>query len=585
MKRRKDHRSQKQQQTGHRAARSYWFVLIALTMATLGIFMQVKDFGFIDFDDAAYVTDNVHVRGGLGIKGIAWAFTSGYQGNWHPLTWMSHMLDCQVFGLDAGGHHVVSVGLHLVNALLLFILLEQMSGAIWRSGLVAALFAVHPLHVESVAWVAERKDVLSALFWLLTTGSYVWYVRRPSLGRYGLTMLLFAMGLMAKPMAVTLPFALLLLDIWPLQRAGAGARQDAAVGQGRAAAPGGQTSGTVWLRLMMEKVPLMALSAAVCVATLMAQRRAGACVALDVIPFSTRCANALASYVLYLAKTLAPLNLAVFYPHPRFIPGWQAALAALALIVATGTAFAVRKRWPYVLTGWLWYVGTLVPVIGLVQVGTQAMADRYTYLPLIGIFMIVAWGGHEAATKLRLKSSVLAAAACCALLVLAGMSRVQVSYWKDSITLFEHAAAATKNNFLAHSKAGFNLLQQGRLNEALPHHAAARRIKPRDAEAYNNLGVTLFRLGRFDEAVRTFREALQYDGGSAELYYNLGLTLGALGDTQEALRCYRQALQLKPDYPEAHNNLGRLLASLEQVDEACAHLREAVRLQPDYAEA
>jgi protein O-mannosyl-transferase len=403
----------------------------ALALLTLAAWLPALGNGFVNLDDPYYVTAQPHVLPGITRAGLAWAATAKVASNWHPLTMLSHMLDCQLFGLDPAGHHATSLLLHLANVLLLFEVLRRMTGAAGRSAAVAALFAVHPTHVESVAWVAERKDVLSALFWILAMGAWARYARRPSSGRYLLVALLMILGLMAKPMVVTLPFALLLLDVWPLGRLHLG-----------------------WKRLAIEKLPLLALSAASSLITLRYQQTSLA--PLDVVPWSLRAANALVSYVAYLGKLFLPRDLAVFYPIPLAIPGWRAAGAALLLVALTALAVWRARREPWLLTGWLWFLGTLVPVIGLVQVGRQAMADRYTYIPSIGLFLAVVWSVAELA---RARRAVLATAAVVVILALAAITRVQVGYWSDSATLFRHALAATGDgNYLAHIGLGKALM-------------------------------------------------------------------------------------------------------------------------------
>jgi tetratricopeptide (TPR) repeat protein len=428
----------------------------ALAFLTLAAWLPALQNGFINLDDPYYVTTNPQVRPGITRGGLAWAMTAKVASNWHPLTMLSHILDCQLFGLDPAGHHATSLLLHLANALLLFEVLRRMTGAAGRSAAVAALFAVHPTHVESVAWVAERKDVLSALFWLLAMGAWARYARAPAIGRYLLVALLMILGLMAKPMVVTLPFALLLLDIWPLDRLRLG-----------------------WRRLLIEKLPLLALSAASSLITLRYQETSLA--PLDVVPWSLRAANALVSYVAYLGKIFLPRHLAVFYPIPLAIPAWK--VAGAALLLAALTALAVwRARWePWLLTGWLWFLGTLVPVIGLVQVGRQAMADRYTYIPSIGLFLAVVW---SVAWFWRSHRAALATVSAIVILALAAVTRVQIGYWSDSATLFRHALAVTgDDNYLAHIGLGKALMAEKDWNGAAEQFRAALALYPHLSEA------------------------------------------------------------------------------------------------------
>ncbi len=376
-------------------------ICLFLVLATLTVYWQVGNYEFVNFDDDKYIIENFHVQKGLTRDSVIWAFTATHVSNWHPLTWLSHMLDFQLYGLNPSGHHLTNVFFHLVNTLLLFLVLKLMTGALWRSGLVAALFAVHPLHVESVVWVAERKDVLSTLFWMLTLWAYLGYTKRPGVKRYLVILLAFALGLMAKPMLVTLPFVLLLLDYWPLKRIELG---QSAIGLPAASQPStiANKPGAQAFRLLLEKTPMFVLAAVSSVVTFIVQKSGGAVGALETYPFKIRMANALLSYVIYLKKMIWPQNLAVFYPHPgQSLPMWQAAGAGLLLVVVSIAVIRAGRRYPYLPVGWLWYVGTLVPVIGLVQVGDQAMADRYTYVSLIGLFIVVAWGVPDVARSWR----------------------------------------------------------------------------------------------------------------------------------------------------------------------------------------
>ncbi len=557
-----------------------------LAAATLAALWPVVGNGFVNFDDPTYVTDNPHVRQGLG--GIGWAWTATRAANWHPLTWISHMLDWQVHGAEPMGHHLTSLMLHLASVLLLFLALDRLTGSSGKSAFVAAAFAVHPLHVESVAWIAERKDVLSGLFWMLALLAYARYARSPRAFCLLLVALVLALGLAAKPMLVTLPFVLLLLDVWPLGRS-------SAAGKG------------AW-RLVAEKIPLFALAAASCVATVVAQR-AGATVA----PFARyslveRLSNAVVSYVGYLGKLFWPVDLAVYYPHPgSALPAWKVGGSALLLIAITVVALRLRRGRPYLLVGWLWYLGTLVPVIGLVQVGAQAMADRYTYLPAIGIFLAVAWGVPDAWQALRSRrprpgttaeSGARAAAgsagsagaertamwiaAAVTVIVLAAGARVQTRYWKDSRTLFERALAVTENNFMAHNNLGIVLAESGQAPQAIEHYRAALRIRPDFANLHVNLGTALRGQGRGDEALVHFAEAVRLDRNLLEAQYNYGLVLGYQGRLDEAIAHYREALRIDPSHALTHNNLGNLLGQQGAVDEAIEHYHAAVRLKPDF---
>ena len=558
------------------------FIGLFLTVATLVVFWQAHDHAFIGYDDTKYVTANYYVQAGLTKEGLIWAFTTTHASNWHPLTWLSHMLDCQLYGLNPRGHHLTNVFFHLLNTLLLFLVLQRMTGVPWRSGLVAALFALHPLHVESVAWVAERKDVLSTFFLFLTLLSYIWYVARPGFYRYLLILLFFALGLMAKPMLVTLPFVLLLLDYWPLRRIKSFqlTRSDRAV----TTRPSELNSQT--LRLIWEKIPFFLLATASSTVTFLVQARGGAVASLEVFPFETRLANALVSYVRYLGKMFWPQDLAVFYPHPgQSLPMWQAAGAGLLLLVISITVVRLGRRYPYLPVGWLWYVGTLVPVIGLVQVGAQAMADRYTYIPLIGLFIIIAWGVPDLLTKWRYQKVVCTLASGALLFVLIICTFIQLHHWQNATTLFEHALEVTTGNFVAHNNLGIELAAQGKFDEAIVHYSEALRIKPSYAKAHCNLGDVLARLGKHQDAIWHYQRALQLKPNFAEAHNNLGVTLKQQGRLNEAFVHYSRAIQLKPEYAEAHNNLAGLLAAQGKLDEAIVHYSKALRIKPDYGNA
>jgi tetratricopeptide (TPR) repeat protein len=584
-------------------------ICLALLMATFAVYAQVRRFEFVNLDDSAYTSGNLHVRRGITLEGIEWALTSQDAANWFPATWISHMLDCQFFGLDSGWHHITNVLIHGLASLLLFAFLYRATGARWRSALVAFLWAVHPLHVESVAWVAERKDVLSGFFWFLTLWAYVWYTERLSSGRYLLVLLMFCLGLMAKPMIVTLPFVLLLLDFWPLRRLSFPVQ----------AQGGGKWRPGV---IILEKAPLMALSLAVSVITYLAQHRGGAVKALSAFPIGLRFENALISCVVYIVQMFWPARLAVIYPYPRHIPAWQAVLAGLALAGASMIVVRLRRRCPYLAMGWLWYLGTLVPVIGLVQVGLQARADRYTYIPMVGLSIMVAWAVAEAARHPRVK---LVAALVMSLVCLtcAALAWLQVQHWRNSETLFRHAlevtaenAAAQVNlaNYLvnvpgklpeavglweaalridpdsvtAHTGLGNALARiPGRLPESFPQFQAALRLAPDWPIPHNELGNALLKAGRLPEAIAQFNAALRLDPDYADAHYNLGVALSEIpGRSAEAMSEYQAALRIKPDYAEAQLNVGNVLAGLPgRLAEAIQAFEAALRIRPDYAEA
>ncbi len=533
-------------------------VAAVLVLLTVAAFQGVRSAGFVGFDDDDYVSANPHVKAGLTSRSIAWAMTTTDAANWHPLTWISHMADVSWFGMDAGRHHGTSVLLHSVNVLLLFFLFRRMTGDLWPSAAVAALFAIHPLHVESVAWLAERKDVLSTLFWLLTTLAWLRFLERRTVARYAGVTILYACGLMSKPMLVTLPFTLLLLDVWPLAR------------------------GVRW----KEKMPLFVLAAASCAVTFVAQRHGGAVQSLVSFPLSDRVANAIHAYADYLWKTVRPAGLAAFYPYPeQRLPMTLVAPAACALAAITALALRSSKRAPYLLVGWLWYAGTLVPVIGLVQIGSQSMADRYTYVPLIGIFFAAAWGAADLVVRWPRLKPVVAAASVAIGVALLLAARAQVAYWKDAVTLFGHAISVTRDNWLAHGNLGGALLSVGRLDEAIAEERAALAIRPDYAQAHCNLGLALVHSGRPNEALPEFERAVALNPNFAKAHNNLAGVLAGQGRIDESIGHLEAALRSDPDDADAHENLASLLMSRGRYREAASHLETAVRLRPADAQA
>ena len=550
-------------------------VSLFLIIATLAVYWQIENFDFVNFDDGKYIYENRHVQEGLTLKSITWAFTTFHASNWHPLTWLSHMLDFQFYGINPGWHHLTNLLFHIANTLLLFFVFRKMTGDLWQSAFIAALFALHPLHVESVVWVSERKDVLSTFFWMVTMWSYIWYVENPVVYRYILVFLFFTLGLMSKPMLVTLPFVLLLLDFYPLNRFKFQPSDGSASSQ--------QRSNT--LRLILEKTPLFVLVAISSAITFYAQKKGGALTSLEIYPFKVRIANALVSYVTYIEKMIYPSKLAFLYPHPGMLPWWKISGACLLLLSISFLAIRVAKQSPYFAMGWLWYLGTLVPVIGLIQVGLQSMADRYTYVPLIGIFIIVAWGAPELVKQWKYRKLWLTTLATVSLTILMVMTWKQVGYWKNGITLFEHALKITSNNYVSHNNLGLALEEQGRTAEAIDHYLQALRIKPDLKEAHNNLGLALEKQGRTAEAIDHYLQALRIKPDYAEAHNNLGLALEKQGRTAEAVDHYLQALRIKPDFEKAHNNLGNALEKQGRTEEAVDHYLQALRIKPDYAEA
>jgi tetratricopeptide (TPR) repeat protein len=548
-----------------------WFVFavfILLAAIVWMVFGQTLHHEFVNYDDDVYVYRNPIVSQGLTLKGIAWAFGYGHMENWIPLTMISHMLDCQFHGLSPGGQHLTNVLLQAATAILLFLVLRQMTGALWRSAFVAAVFAIHPLRVESVAWVAERKDVLSGVFFMLTIGAYVCYTRRPSPVRYAMVAFLFVLGLMSKPMLVSLPLVLLLLDYWPLNRA--------------VLTP--PALGVMPKRLLLEKLPLFGLTAACCVVTLLNQTKAAS--TLKDIPLSLRLGNALVSCVIYLRQMFWPSHLAVLYPFPEHgIPVLEVILASVLLLSISACVFALRKTRPYLLVGWLWYLLMMVPVIGIVQVGSQAYADRYTYLPQIGLYVALVWAAADFSAGWRYRRPVWIGSSAVIMTALTICARAQVSYWQNSETLWNHTIACTPPNFIAQGNLAAALRDQGRVDEAIDHFQKAVQINPADAEAHYNLGTMLHQKGDIDQVIAQFEQALQLNPDYAEAHDNLGNAFFEKGRIDDAIAQYQQGLQIKPDNANVHNNLGSALLQKGRLDDAIVQYGQAVQIKPDFADA
>jgi protein O-mannosyl-transferase len=568
------------------------FTAVALLVVAVVPFLQVLDFDFVNYDDPDYVTANPTVTAGLTGKGVAWAFTSGHAGNWHPLTWISHMLDCSLFGVSAGPHHLTSVLLHGANAALLFVVLRLMTCEKWKSALVAALFALHPLHVESVAWIAERKDVLSGFFWLCTMLAYYRYCSRRTVVNYALLSACFAFGLMAKPMLVTLPFVLLLLDFWPLRRFAFQPTPAAAIAVPRKRGKGGKKAQSAQpmptpaerdtsiplKHLLLEKVPLIALAVASSAVTFAVQQRSGAVGSLGAWSFGMRVANAIAAYGIYLWELFVPVNLAVFYPLPGS-PPWGAILLSL-LGMAAMTAFSVwsAKRHPFLITGWLWYLGTLVPVIGLVQVGLQSHADRYTYLPSIGIFVMLVWGGEVLLERMRVSMRVATVSGAAALGALSLLAWRQVGFWQNSKTLFSHAVGVTTNNYVALNNLGQYFGDAGDFKKAIECYQQALEGSPNAAKVHFNLAHASEKVGDLNAAAKQYAEVLRVKPQYPIAHYNLAIVLAKLGRTADAMGEYAEELRVNPESSEAHNNLGTLLSKAGRWDEAIEHYGSAIRI-------
>jgi protein O-mannosyl-transferase len=540
---------------------------ICLVILTAAAYWQVGGFEFVRYDDDKYIMENPVVRNGLSVEGIRWAFSSFEHSNWHPLTWLSHMLDVQLFGLDAGRHHQVNLLFHILNSLILFFVLQRMTGALWKSGFVAALFALHPLHVESVAWIAERKDLLSAFFFLLTLLAYQSYARRQGPWNYLLVVVLFVLGLLSKPMVVTLPFVLLLLDFWPLGRLQFTPSDDSAPAEGAA---GKRILMLIKANrgLFLEKIPLLALSAMSCVVTIAAQR--SAMKPLEAVPLDARILNAIVTYAEYIYRLFVPVDLAVLYPY-RSVTAGQV-LAAAILLAAVTVLVVYRRKNRSLMVGWLWYLGTLVPVIGLVQVGVQASADRYTYIPFIGLFILLTWLAADLSARLPCRAAVLTAGA---LLILAGLAAATVSqtrHWVNSETLFAHALQATKDNYVVHSNYGAWLAGQGRTEDAIRHYNEALRIKPDDGESRYNLANALVRQAKYPEAISRYREVLQAVPDHLMARNNLALCLIQTGDRRAAIEQFEEILRVNPGFEAAKQNLAMLRVAEEKAKRPAGEL-------------
>ena len=573
-------------------------ICLALALVTTALYWPVTHHNFVNFDDDDYITNNSHVQAGLTWAGVIWAFQSGAAANWHPLTWLSHMLDCQLYGLNPGGHHSTNLLFHVANTLLLFLLLRQLTGALWRSAFVAALFAWHPLHVESVAWAAERKDVLSAFFWMLTLMAYTRYAQKRSkvegrgsradvavqaldsrlLGAakrsgdgstldYGLALLFFACGLMSKPMVVTLPFVLLLLDFWPLNRF----------------QPGSSARSTI--NLIVEKLPFFALTLAASVVTYFVQTSGRVLWLPAERPFSSRVANALWAYERYISKTFWPADLSIFYPYPHHWPAGLVIGAALLLAIWSGLLIWRARQNPCLFVGWFWFLGTLIPAIGLVQVGSQSMADRYMYIPSVGLFILVVWGFNNLLNWRPHWRRITTFAGGVALAGCLVCTEIQLSYWQNSIKLFRHAIEVTTDNFVAYTCLGETLSDLGLKKEAMMLCAEAVKIAPNSPVAQYNFGMALLQNNRLDEALAHLDAAARLAPHNSEVQYNFGLFLLLHNKPDEAASHFAATLVERPDFAEAHCRLAQALSQQHKSKEAIFHYREALRLKPEFPEA
>ena len=524
-----------------------WLIAALLVLVTIALYWPATRYDFSSLDDPEYVTENPHVQGGLNWAGVKWAFCNTEQAAyWAPLMWLSHLLACQLFGLNAWGHHLINVLLHATNTALVFLVFRRMTGAAWRSLILAALFGLHPLRVESVAWVTERKDVLSTLFWMLTLWAYVKYVEAAEVRNsksslwYGAALAMFVLGLMSKAaMLVTVPCVLLLLDYWPLERF---------------------KSGSAW-QLVTEKIPFFALAAVASVVTFMVQKHGGAVAAVENLPLGARSGNALISYCRYLGKLFWPTDLAVFYPHPGYWPLEQVLLAGVLIVGISVLLFVKQRRYPFLLMGWLWFCGTLVPVIGLMQAGEQAMADRFTYVPSLGVLILAIWGAYELTRRWRYQVIVLSVAGSAAIVLCIGLTRQQLGHWKDNETLFRHALEVTENNYFAHKALGDALLKKGQTDEAINQYQEAIRLKPDSADAHYNLGNALLKKDQTDEAISQYQEVIRLTPDYADAHNDLGLALYRKGRTGEAISHFQEALRLEPGHAAARKNLDFVLAT------------------------
>jgi tetratricopeptide (TPR) repeat protein len=526
--------------------------LLLLVVAVCVVYWQVQECEFINLDDPEYVTENPNINKGFSYESIVWAFTTTRAANWHPVTWLSHILDYQFYGLNPLGHHLTNILFHIANVLLLFIVLFQMTGCIGKSCFVALLFAVHPLNVESVAWVAERKNVLSTFFWLLTMWAYVRYAKNKSAAKYLLALVFFSLGLMSKPMLVTLPFVLFMLDYWPLNRLRIGEEKNSA------------EKGNNFIQLGIEKFPFLILVVASCVITFVAQKSSGAVQSAEIYPWRVRIVNALVSYFEYLEKMVWPKSLSILYPHQgNLLPTWKGVVCVIALFSISTFALKKVREAPYFTLGWYWYLGTLVPVIGIVQVGGQAMADRYTYIPLVGIFISIAWGIPALLKRYKLNIMTLPISAGIIVSILSAITWSQLSHWGNSVSLFKHAVEVSESKSssfsLVHINLGAALEEKNKVQDAIDQYREAVRLDPRNAKAHYDLGTIIGKQGNYDEAISHLKIAAEIDSNNPLVHNNLGLALSFSGNYELAIDHFKEALRINPNYAGAKKNLSYAL--------------------------
>jgi tetratricopeptide (TPR) repeat protein len=596
--------------------RNVFLVSLCLVVAIFVTYVPIIHSDFVGYDDELYITENSQVQKGFTPESLKWAFTTFHSANWHPLTWLSHMLDCELYGLNPAGHHWTNVEFHLANTLLLFLIFFKMTGKLYRSAFVSVLFALHPLHVESVAWVSERKDVLSTFFGMLMILAYFRYIKVSCLKNYLLVIIFLSLGLMAKPMLVTFPFVLLLLDYWPLERFQFKKNKNDDLSQSAKTIYYG---GNGLKRLIIEKIPLFIPVLISCILTFLAQKSEGAVKPLEVLPFKSRVSNALVSYIGYVVKAIWPSKLAIFYPHPgNALSSWTIVGAAFLIAVVILLSIRISEKYPYIAVGLFWYFGTLIPVIGLVQVGDQAMADRYTYIPFVGLFIIVVWGVSDLFRKWRYGKIFLGVYGMIILSLLAWKTFHQLSYWKNGIVLFENAVNVTENNYLAYNNLGTayakvdldkaiynyeaalkiktdyvvahynlgNVLEKsGHIDEAIVHYQEALRIKPDYAEVHNNFGTALYKRKDYEGAILHFSKALKINPKDTAARNNLANILFIQGKFDEAVLQYKKAIRINPEHEKAHYNLGNILIKHGKIKEALIHFAEAIRIKPDYVQA